>query len=111
MSLPKQPPSHSSSPSKSAFRSSPSGTRTQKPATVRPLLPSPRFDEEDAALLGRSPAPGGEEEEEEEEDEGEDDIDDGRPERRDPDRSRLFQPFFTLIETTVSPTHHHPTVH
>jgi hypothetical protein len=105
MSLPKQPPSHSSSPSKSALRST-SGTRAQKPAPVRPLLPSPHF-EGDAALLGRSPAVG---EEHDESEEAEEEEEDGPPETRGPDRSR-FQPFFTLIENTLTHAHHHPTVH
>jgi hypothetical protein len=91
MSLPKHPPSHSSSPSKSSLRST-SGTGTQKPSSGRGLLPSPHFKE---PALARSQAVGLEQEE---------------SELRELDGSS-FQPFFTLIEDTLTRTHHHPTVH
>ena len=91
MSLPKHPPSHSSSPSKSSLRST-SGTGTQKPSSGRGLLPSPHFKE---PVLARSQAVGLEQEE---------------SELRELDGSN-FQPFFTLIEDTLTHTHHHPTVH
>jgi hypothetical protein len=102
MSLPKHPPSHSSSPSKSALRST-SGTSAQKPTTARSLLPSPHFEE---PLLARSPAAREDEEEQEEEEREEDDG----PEARELDGSH-FQPFFTLIEDSLTHSHHHPTVH
>jgi hypothetical protein len=44
-----------------------------------------------------------------EEEGGEENEEDG-PEAREPDSS-TFQPFFTLIEDTLTHTHHHPTVH
>jgi hypothetical protein len=91
MSLPKYPPSHSTSPSKSSLRST-SGTGTQKPSSGRGLLPSPHFKE---PALARSRAV---------------ELERGESELRELDGSS-FQPFFTLIEDTLTHTHHHPTVH
>ena len=99
MSLPKHPLSHSSSPSKSSLRSASGIGTTQKPPSSRSLLPSPQFEEPHPHLPSNPPLDYGEATEEGLEDAT------AQPE------SSTFRPFFTLIEDTLTQSHHHPTVH
>ena len=94
MSLPRQVPSHSSSPSKSSLRRT-SAERTRNPS----LLPSPHFEE--AHLAQQSPRSPHEQYE---------DAIAGQSTTA-PPAPPNFQPFFTLIEDTITKEHFHPTVH
>ena len=98
MSLPRQVPSHSSSPSKSSLR------RTSGPSNPSPrnptLLPSPHFDNDHLAVTHDSPQPDAFES-----------YDEHAIESSTQPAPPHFQPFFTLIEDPITHEHHHPTVH
>ncbi|KAK6380161.1 hypothetical protein LTS17_005350 [Exophiala oligosperma] len=114
MSQPRQVPTHSSSPSKSSLRRTSGG-----PQAPRSLLPSPRFDDPIVAShqSPRQPQPI---EYSEHALVGGDDDEPGRygtiHQEEEPEETNVaavpsFQPFFTLIEDSVTNEHHHPTVH
>ena len=97
MSLPRQIPSHSSSPSKSSLRraSGPSNASPRQPA----LLASPHFDH-DLATTDDAPQP--------QVSRSYDEHAVGSSSQPAPPN---FQPFFTLIEDPITHEHYHPTVH
>ncbi|KIX07100.1 uncharacterized protein Z518_05077 [Rhinocladiella mackenziei CBS 650.93] len=101
MSQPRQVPTHSSSPSKSSLR------RTSGPQnpSARNLLPSPHF-EDDPIVASHQPTPNSASSEHEHAIAGAESDQYGHSEPIPP-----FQPFFTLIEDSVTNEHHHPTVH
>ena len=100
MSLPKATtPIYSSSPSKSSLKS------TQKaPSTSRNLLPSPHFEEPLPVHTSPRHSPRAQELSYEEEA-----VESAEASAQLP--SLPFQPFFTLIEDSLTNEHHHPTVH
>ncbi|KAI1614519.1 hypothetical protein EDD37DRAFT_637967 [Exophiala viscosa] len=115
MSQPRQVPTHSSSPSKSSLR------RTSGPhsSQSRSLLPSPHF-EDDPIVASHQSASASATTRHSQIDysehavvEGEDGGDESEQYAADvkTDAIPSFQPFFTLIEDSVSNEHHHPTVH
>ncbi|KAL6243786.1 hypothetical protein RBB50_009220 [Rhinocladiella similis] len=107
MSQPRQVPTHSSSPSKSSLR------RTSGGPQARSLLPSPHFEDDPIVASHQSPrqpqpieysehalVEGGDESEQY-----------GTHQEPETNAIPSFQPFFTLIEDSVTNEHHHPTVH
>ena len=125
MSQPRQAPIHSSSPTKSSLRrpGSIGGPPQQTQTPARSLLPSPHFEDDpivashqssrlrvplggDAGIEYSEHALGDEGEESFEQ--STDNLEHGH---EPPVLPSTFQPFFTLIEDSVSNEHYHPTVH
>ncbi|KAK5209847.1 hypothetical protein LTR41_004479 [Exophiala xenobiotica] len=108
MSQPRQVPTHSSSPSKSSLR------RTSGPQT-RSLLPSPHFEDDPIVASHQSPRqPPSIEYSEHAVVEGGDDSEHYAAlaeAEAEAITITSFQPFFTLIEDSVTNEHYHPTVH
>ncbi|KIW20752.1 hypothetical protein PV08_01330 [Exophiala spinifera] len=107
MSQPRQVPTHSSSPSKSSLR------RTSGGPQARSLLPSPHFEDDPIVASHQSPhQPHAIEYSEHALVEGGDESEQyGIHQDAEANAIPSFQPFFTLIEDSVTGEHHHPTVH
>ncbi|KIV78278.1 hypothetical protein PV11_10008 [Exophiala sideris] len=113
MSQPRQVPTHSSSPSKSSLR------RTSGPhsSQSRSLLPSPHFDDDPIVASHQSASASARQSQVEYSEHAVIEADDAGEESEQygadvkTDAIPSFQPFFTLIEDSVTNEHHHPTVH